>query len=54
MYNDLTRELLRQVKFEDGIILAEQTKYSVSDSHLKLVRKRKNKSTNIYNYKQNY
>ncbi|ABK90125.1 hypothetical protein [Francisella tularensis] len=32
MYNDLTRELLRQVKFEDGIILAEQTKYSVSDS----------------------
>ncbi|MBK2357634.1 hypothetical protein [Francisella hispaniensis] len=32
MYNDLTRQLLKQVKFEDGIILAEQTKYSVSDS----------------------
>ena len=32
MYNDLTRQLLKQVKFEDGIILAEQTKYSISDS----------------------
>ncbi|APD50297.1 hypothetical protein [Francisella hispaniensis] len=32
MYNDLTRQLLKQVKFEDGIILAEQAKYSVSDS----------------------
>lgn len=32
MYNDLVKQLLTQVKFEDSIILAEQAKYSISDN----------------------